>query len=361
MKLLITGGHISPALAVIDAIINSTDKKIDVIFVGRKFANSSEKNLTFEAQEINKRNIKFIDLQAGRIGESIKKLIIGFIKAFRIIKDERPEAVLTFGSYVGLPIAFAAWCLRIPVYAHEQTVRPGIANQLVGQFATEIFLAFPEAREYFKKEKTVVTGNPIRNQIFHVIDKPFQINKSSPVIYITGGSLGSHSVNVLIESIIGKLLEKYIIIHQVGNVEEFDDYSRISKLRDSLPAKLKQRYFIKQHFHTEEIGYVYSISDMVIGRSGANTFFELVALKKPAILIPLPWSAHGEQERHAEIFQDSGSGILFSQDDSHENLLSSVFHMMDNIHTYHDNFKNLEEYYKRDTVNIILKSYYSDK
>ena len=87
------------------------------------------------------------------------------------------------------------------------------------------------------------------------------------------------------------------------------------KYRKSLPKKLASRYFIREHILSDEIGYVYSIADLVVSRSGANTFFELIALKIPAVLIPLPWSANGEQQRHAELFQDSGAGILFDQDD----------------------------------------------
>lgn len=364
MKLLITGGHITPALAIIDEVLNKKHSDIDIIFVGRKHTSLSRKEISLEYQEIHSRKIRFIDLEAGRltrilslkIFKNLLKLPKGYVQAFKILRKEKPDIILTFGSYIGLPIAICGWLLSIPVYVHEQAVHPGLANQLIGQFASQIFVSFPESREFFDKKKTVVSGNPVRKQIFEVIKKPLSITKSLPVIYITGGSLGSHSINKLIKPILRSLLKHYFVIHQTGNVAEYHDYDTFKEIKHKLPADLRQRYFLKTHFLSDEIGYIYSVADLVIGRSGANTFFELVALHKPAIFIPLPWSANREQQKHAEIFRAAGTGEVFDQEGDSQNFLGMIINIVDNIHSYKENFKNLDELYKHNAVQIILKN-----
>ena len=214
MKLLITGGHVSPALAVVDSVLSDQKHNhIEIVFVGREFVNEKEKNVSMEAQEIKKRKIPFIHIEAARIGPifsrniflNIHRTLRGFAHAFQILGEAKPDVILTFGSYIGLPIAVAGKLRGVPVYVHEQTIRPGLATQFMGQFATEVFLAFADARAYFQQERTVITGNPLRKQIFGVMKKPFQLKENIPVIYITGGSLGSHSINALFEPILGNI------------------------------------------------------------------------------------------------------------------------------------------------------------
>jgi UDP-N-acetylglucosamine--N-acetylmuramyl-(pentapeptide) pyrophosphoryl-undecaprenol N-acetylglucosamine transferase len=364
MKLLITGGHITPALAIIDEVAADKKSDVEIVFVGRKHTSHSKREISLEYQEIHSRNIRFIDLEAGRmtrvlsfnILKNISKLPKSYLHAFSIIRKEKPDMILTFGSYIGLPIAICGWLLGVPVYVHEQTIHPGLSNQLIGQFATQIFVSFPESREYFNKKKTLVTGNPVRKQIFETLKKPFTINKTHPVIYITGGSLGSHSINALIKPILTSLLKRYIVIHQTGNVAQYKDYDTFKQLKHSLPVELRHRYFLKSHFLSDEIGYIYSQADLVIGRSGANTFFELVALHKPAIFIPLPWSANREQQKHAEMFRAAGTGEVFEQEGDSEKFLGMIVNIVDNIDSYKENFKNLDSLYKHNAVQLILKN-----
>lgn len=359
MKLLITGGHISPALACIDEI--SKKSNVEIVFVGRKYNNEREKTLSFEYDEITGRKIKFINITAGRLTRffslrNIRNAMnfpIGFMQAFSILKKEKPDVILTFGGYIGLPIAIVGHFLKIPVYIHEQTIYPGITNRILGKTANKIFISFEQSKKFFQDKNVIVSGNPIRNQVFKTIKKPFEIEENLPVIYVTGGSLGSHSINVHIDEIIPKLLENYIVIHQVGNVSEYNDYSRLVERRNELPARLQKRYFLRAHFQTEEVGYLYSIADLVICRSGANTFFELIALKKPAILIPLPWSAHNEQQKQAEIIAKAGAGEIFNQTGKSEDLFSLIKKIMNNKDEYIANFKKLETHYPKNAAEII--------
>ncbi|MCS6956782.1 MAG: UDP-N-acetylglucosamine--N-acetylmuramyl-(pentapeptide) pyrophosphoryl-undecaprenol N-acetylglucosamine transferase [Patescibacteria group bacterium] len=366
MKILITGGHLAPALAVIDKI-KKEKPDIKIIFVGRKYAIDKEKTESLEYKEIRKRKIKFINLKTGRLTRIFSfssflnffKFFLGFFSSFFIILKNRPDLILSFGSYLALPIVFWGYIFKIPVFTHEQTINPGLANKIIGLFAKKIFISFKEAEKFFTKNKVILTGNPIRQSIFKIQKKPFFIKKTAPVLYITGGSLGSHSINLHIKKILKNLLEKYIIIHQTGDTKEYHDYEDLLAIKNQLPENLKNKYFLARHFFEDEIGYVYSLSDLVIGRSGANTFFELIALEKPAVLIPLPWSAGKEQQRHAEIFVKSGCGEVFHQLESSDKLLRIIDKMIKNISFYQNNFKNLKTIYHQDASKKIIKEIFS--
>ncbi len=362
MKILITGGHLTPALAVIDEI-KKTKPEVEIVFVGRKYALDFEKTISLELKEVSQRNIRFINLNAGRLTRVISlqsifsflKIPIGFLQAFFIIVEQKPQLVLSFGGYLALPLVFWAWLFRIPCFTHEQTLNPGMANRIISRFAKKIFVAFEETKKYFPQEKTFVVGNPIRETVLKVVDKPFDIKKTKPVIYITGGSLGSHSINLHIKSILPDLLKKYIVIHQTGETKQYHDYEDLEKIKNQLPKKLKEQYFLKKHFFEKEIGYVYSLADLVISRCGANTFFELVALKKPAVLIPLPWSAGREQQLHAEILTKAGCAQIFHQVESSKKLLRLIDSMVKNLDFYKKNFSHLNLNYKKNAANTIVK------
>lgn len=349
-KIMITGGHVTPALAVIDRIL---EKKMPaaLIFVGRRYSNDDQNTETFEYKEITSRKIKFIHLQTGRYNRifsvstftSLLKIPLGFIRAFKILIQENPDVVLSFGGYIALPIAFVAKLLQKEVYTHEQTITPGLANRQIAAVSDKVFISFPESETFFPKNKVIFTGNPIRKNIFNVSKKIIE-KKNKPCIYVTGGSMGAHAVNVHIEKILSELLNDYIVIHQSGNVPEFDDYNRLITVRESLPPEQKKNYILQSHFTNEEIGSVYANTDVVIGRSGANTFFELVALKKPAIFIPLPWSANSEQENQAKIFKEYKTGEIFHQDGNSSDLLNLIHQVFKRIDDYSNNFTLLSKY-----------------
>lgn len=363
MKILITGGHLTPALAVIEEL-----KKIrntEIVFVGRKYALDFEKTLSFEYQSIKKLGIRFIELKTGRLTRIISwrsflnfiKFPLGFIYAFQILKKEKPDVILSFGGYLGLPVAIISWLMRISVYTHEQTIIPGLTNRVIGFFAKKIFISFEESKKYFPSGKIVLSGNPIRSSIFQIRKKPFIINKTKPVIYVTGGSLGSHSINVLIESIISRLLQDFIVIHQTGDTKEYQDFERLSLIKN-------KNYFLKKHFFDEEIGYIYSLTDLIISRAGANTVFEIIALKKPAILIPLPWSASNEQKAQAQFLKEKGvAEIFFQEEDKYgrsSHLYQLIIKMTNNLSKYKKNFDCLKDYYKKDANKIIINQILSE-
>ncbi|CAN5147157.1 undecaprenyldiphospho-muramoylpentapeptide beta-N-acetylglucosaminyltransferase [soil metagenome] len=359
-KLLITGGHVTPALAVVDALAQK-NIKCDVVFVGRKYVNNRETANSFEYNEVTKRNIPFIHLKAGRLTRvanmqsflSFLNIPAGVIAAYKIISYQKPDIVLTFGGYIGLPIAIAARLKGIPIYSHEQTIHPGIANRLISKMAKRIFVAFAESAKYFNKKRVIVSGNPIRAAVFSKGKAIFKI-PALPCIYITGGSLGAHSVNTHIERILPELLKKFVVIHQTGNVREFKDFERLAEFKSTLKSEIADRYFPQEHFLDDQIGWVYSVSDFVVGRSGANTFFELMALEKPAVFIPLPWSANDEQRRQAMIFKEKGLGEVFEQNRSSSELLSLIEKVNSNLSDYQNCFALIDQDYHTHAEDTII-------
>lgn len=355
-----TGGHLAPALGVMDEIAKTNE----IVFVGRKYSLDKEKTISLEYQEIKKRGVPFYHLSAGRFTRlatlrtliNLVKIPLGFLQAFKIIKKEKPDIILSFGGYISFPICVIGYLLKIPIFLHEQTIRPGFANRLTAVLAKKIFVAFPESINYFPSKKVIVSGNPVRKSILKIIAKPFAIYKNKPIIYVTGGSLGSHSLNSHLENILDELLSDYIVIQQTGNVKEYGDFARLDSKRDNLPDALKNNYFLKTHFFEDELGYIYSIADLVISRSGANTIFELIVWQKPSILIPLPWSANQEQLKHAQLMHNAGVAEIFKQSDDSKHLLKLIKKIFSQIDMYKNNFKNLNQLYRHNAASIIVKT-----
>lgn len=367
MKLLITGGHVTPALAVIDKLQKLKD--VEIVFVGRKYTLDREKTHSLEYQEVTGRNIRFIELKTGRLTRVIAlrslvnllKFIPGLFRSAQIIFQEKPQIILSFGGYLALPIAITGFLRGIPVYTHEQTIHPGLANKIISRFATKVFVAFEETEQYFDKKKTITTGNPVRDAVKKVIDPPFTVSPHRPVIYITGGSLGAHAINTHILAILEELLSTFTLIHQTGDVKQYSDYEKLTQARENLPESLQHNYFIAKNFFEDQIGYIYKVADIVISRAGANTFFELIALEKPAILIPLPWSGSGEQQKHAKIFKEYGLGEIFQQEMPSSDLLSLIKKVYTDRDTYVGNFTHLKKLIKEDAAQTIIDEIMGDQ
>lgn len=361
-KILICGGHPTPALAVVDEL-KRNHAEIDLIFVGRKYAIESERTLSYEFKGCTERNIQFRELQAGRLTRLITKSSIlnmlrvpfGFFQALIILLQENPTVVISFGGYIALPISFWSWILQKPVFTHEQTMKPGTANKLIGFFSQQIFVAFESVISYFPHSKTQWIGNPVRDVVFKQNPLTFELDETMPILYITGGSLGSHSINNHVFTLLPELLQKYTIIHQTGDVKEYGDYDQSIKLKREWKKTAPNRYVPLAHVSDADIGAVYEKAEFVIGRSGANTFFELIALQKPAICIPLPWSANGEQKAHADFFHQHMIGEVFDQKNESALLLKIINAMHKQIKTYKEAFNSLPLQLKDDATQTLVE------
>lgn len=359
MKIIITGGHITPAISVADKF---REKKHKVIVIGRKFGIDQDKGISMEYKLLTFSGYEFYNLEAGKFTRSltyqtiiqILKIPLGFLHSFILLLKLKPDAILSFGGYIALPVSIIGYILHIPIYTHEQVMCPGITNRIISFIAKKTFVTFSQSIEYFDHKRVLITGNPLRKQIFLTIKKIVSIpKKHKPILYITGGNLGAHTINNLIESILDTLKKTYIIIHQVGSVEKYNDFERLSKLQDD-------SYFVFKHILSDEIGYIFNISDLIITRSGANTIYELLALKKPSILIPLPISSFGEQITQAQYMEKNHFAYTFNQNKTGNELLTLIkkaFNTIAFLHTSLQNIKSLPLNADETIANYILKDY----
>lgn len=368
MKLLIVaggGGHFAPALAVIEKL----PKDVEVLVVGRKYVFEGDKTLSLEYQTATKLGIPFKPLTTGRLQRkftrytinSLLKIPVGLSQATAILTKFRPDVVLSFGGYVSVPVGLAAYILRIPVVVHEQTFEAGISNKLVAKFAKKICISWGESGKFFPKKKVVLTGNPLRKE-FEMGDlrtdkfKKEQAHVKEPTIYITGGSSGSHAINILVEGCVEKLLEKYNIIHQVGDSKQYSDFERLGRLRDSLPPEIRSAYQIVKFIEPSKVADFLSRSDLVVARSGMNTVTELIYFGKPSLLIPLPYGQHQEQLKNAEFIKKAGLSEIAEQNSlTSEKLYVLICQMFDNINKYTKNADSASRLIKTNAAENIIK------
>lgn len=330
MKIAVVGGHFSPALALIQAL----SKEDKVIFLGRKHALEGEDTLSFEYLICEKNNIPFFDIPASRFQRnliqfsprSLLKSPQGVLTAKKILQREKPDVIVSFGGYLSVPVAVAARILSIPVVIHEQTQGAGLANRFIGKFiADKICVTFESSKEYFPPQKVVVTGLPLRREIFEKGKAVIELSKEDKLLYVTGGSTGSHFINDLVSQKLISLLETFVIIHQTGDASEYKDFEKLSEFRKSLSDDLQKKYVVTKFVDTNEIGWILQNVSVVLSRSGINTVLELLELGVPALLIPLPHGQKGEQLENAKLFADRGLGkYLLQKDVTNENFLASL-------------------------------------
>lgn len=336
MRIVIIGGHFSPALSLIEQLAGN-----EIFVIGRKYTFEGDKTESYEYKVCAGRHITFIELRTGRLQRrfsthtvpSLLKTSYGYIQALLILRKIKPDIVVGFGGYVSLPVCFAARHLRIPILIHEQTQGAGLANRIIGRFATKVALSFEASRKYFSPKKIVMTGNPIRSEVFEIKEK-IKIDTTKPLLYVTGGSGGSHAINLLIGALLDKLLMHYSIIHQTGD-SSFNDYERLAEQKNRLPDMLKDRYVVQRFISLEEIGWVMKHANLIISRSGINTVSELLTLHKKSILIPLPHGQKNEQMANAQLAKNEGIAEILEQSEATpDKLLSLITYMMEHADNY---------------------------
>ncbi len=336
MKTLISGGHLTPALALMDYILNQAPLT-EIVFVGRAYNRETDLQPSQEIQEASLRQIKFIEMKAAKLGSKhplklLPQLFIfigSLFKALSIVVNQRPDVFVSFGGYLALPLAVAAWLLRVPVITHEQTRAVGVSNQLIAHLAERIAISFPSSAPYFPQHKTVLTGNLIRPQLL-APNPPqpswFSADQNLPLLYITGGSQGSEVINMTIKNILPQLTKDWQIIHQCGADSSQRSYlTELQQAKDQLPKSKKSRYVVKEWVTTEELSWIYQHTRLVVSRAGANTTYELIYFSIPAVLIPLPFAHHQEQDKNAHSLVETGGAILIPQKQlSGDILLESI-------------------------------------
>ena len=336
MKILFTGGHITPAIAVADEL-HARLPKAEIIFVGRATSLEGSGIDSEEARIVGERGFRFLPISPGRLTRALTILTVlgivripfGFFRAISIVLSERPDVIVSFGGYVALPIVIAGWMLGIPSLTHEQTMVPGLANRIIGRFAKKICVSFPQTARVFDQNKTVVSGLPIRRSLFAPAKKARFSIGTKPLIFFTGGSTGAQSLNRVIYSAVANLSKRYSIIHQTGRI----DFPKAPKIDDNVAiAYLDER----------DYAWVLNRAKLVVGRAGANTVGEIAILGKVAIFVPLPWSAGNEQYENARVLQEAGSAVILEQKNlSAETLVDTIEKTFSTIGEFQKNAASL--------------------
>jgi UDP-N-acetylglucosamine--N-acetylmuramyl-(pentapeptide) pyrophosphoryl-undecaprenol N-acetylglucosamine transferase len=335
-KILISGGHLTPALALID-YLKENKIESEITFLGRLYSQEINKQESQEKKEVERRNIKFVPFNAPRPNKNILgkipfliKLSFAYFKALFLMIKYHPQVFISFGGYLAVPIAIAAWSLGIKVITHEQTVTAGQANIIIGKFAKKIALSHKESAKHFPKQKIIVTGNPIRPDLVNAKPKrptwAKDLSSNKPTLLITGGNQGSYIINTTISQVLPKIIKTWNVIHACGNPTSKINYqAELNSIKDNLPAGHRKNYVIREWLTTPELAWVYNIADGAVSRSGANTVQELTFAQIPTIFIPLPFSKGNEQLLNAKTITEKGSGVLLEQKNLNaESLLKEI-------------------------------------
>lgn len=270
------------------------------------------------------------------------RVMKGFFEARKILKHIKPDVVFSKGGFVSVPVVRAAASLKIPCIIHESDMTPGLANKLCIPVSRKICCNFPETFDMLPPEKAVLTGSPIREELSTGNKEDglafCGFNHEKPVIMVMGGSQGAAAVNQAIRDALPKLLEKYQVVHLCGK-------DKMDNLLLTVPG-YKQFEYIK-----EEMKDLLAMADLVISRSGANAISEILALRKPNILIPLP-SGRGDQLLNADSYEAQGFSIVINEDDlTTKVLLQKVEELWQNKETY---VKTMSESKQRDAIGQIM-------
>lgn len=309
--ILITGGHLTPAIATIKQLLQLKSR---VTFVGRKYVNSNQTK-SHESVQIKKLGIQFIHFDAPKLHRKpvknnlyeIPKFIPSIKQARKIIRKTQPDAILTFGGYLALPIVLVSKYHHIPIITHEQTTKTGLANSIISNFATISAYSWPQNISQFPYQNRLaktkfLTGNPVRPEFISPQKQPAWLanHHNKPLIYITGGNQGARDINHYIYQHVQKLSSVYTIVHQYGHTPPLK----------SLQAK---SYYAKPWYEAAEAAWLMQNSDLVISRSGANTVTELLVTQSRSIQIPLPTSARKEQQINAQLLSQLGLAIILPE------------------------------------------------
>jgi len=325
-----SGGHVFPLVAVADALKESAlkqNKEVEIILLGEGgFFEDATKAGGFRCKKIF----------AGKFRRYLSlttlldffKMIAGFFQSFWHMFWIMPDIVFLKGGYASFFPALAAKFFFIPIFVHDSDSVSGSTNRLIGKWAKKVFVSFDSAKKYFSVEKVELVGNPSRKKLFAGNKDEalsfFKFSDSSPIVIISGGSQGAKKVNnVVINSII-QLIQNFQVIHQCGekNYNQIKQaIERIAKEQgDTIAEQIKNRYRLYAFLSEQELTMAYAVGDVFVSRAGAGSLFEISALGKPAIVIPIKKSAQNHQHFNAVEFSKFGGVVL-----EEENLITSVF------------------------------------
>lgn len=319
-----TAGHVTPNMALIPEL---TKEGFDIQYIGSY--EGIEKDLITGIQ------IPYHGISSGKLRRYFDpknftdpfKVLKGYAQASKLLKQLKPDIVFSKGGFVSVPVVLAAKRRHIPCIIHESDMTPGLANKLAIPSATKVCCNFPETIKYLPEGKAVLTGSPIRQELF--LGKKEQglafcgFTDKKPVILVIGGSLGSVAVNNAVRESLDRLLEHFQIIHLCG--------------KDKLDKTLQNRKgYVQFEYIKKELSDLFAATDLIISRAGANAICELLSLRKPNILIPLSAAAsRGDQILNAHSFEKQGYSYVIEEESlTEETLTKAVFDVYENRKSY---------------------------
>ncbi|AGT30633.1 UDP-diphospho-muramoylpentapeptide beta-N- acetylglucosaminyltransferase [Geobacillus genomosp. 3] len=268
----------------------------------------------------------------------------GGFQAYHLIRKEKPDVVFSKGGFVSVPVILGAWLNGVPSVIHESDLTPGLANKIAMPFATKICLTFPETKQHVSADKAVYVGAIVREELKHGSAaqgrQMCQFDGKKPVLLAMGGSLGSKKINDALRANLSTLLAEFDIIHICGkgNIDQ---------------SLVHQKGYKQFEYVNEELPHLLALADIVVSRAGANAIFELLALRKPMLLIPLSKAAsRGDQILNARSFENAGyAEVLMEEDLTNESLHTAIRRLYENKDRYQ---KNMEKTNTSDPLQTLL-------
>ncbi len=321
-----TGGHIYPALAIINKIKNM-EPNSEFLYIGTTDRMEHElipkKNIPYigiEMQGLNRKNIlKNISV--------LNKYINAKRKAKKIIKEFNPDVVIGVGGYITSPVLNAAHSLKYKTVIHEQNSYPGISNLSLAKKVDKILVSLPDTINYFPKEKTVYTGNPRSEEIILIKEakkSELQLTPTKKLVVIVMGSLGSATVNEKLLELVPKFSDKKYEVLLVTGENYYDDYKNIN-----VPKNVKIVPFLSNLIN------ILKVADLIISRAGATTIAEITAIGLPSILVPSPYVTNNHQLKNARELEKNGACLVLEEKDfNSDNILNLIDKILNNADFY---------------------------
>lgn len=350
-KIVLTGGgtagHVTPNIALIPKL---RELNYEIYYIGSY--EGIEKKLIADF------DIPYFGIATGKLRRYLDpknltdpfRVVKGYSEARKYLKGIQPDIIFSKGGFVSVPVVRAAASLDIPCIIHESDMTPGLANKLCIPVAEKICCNFPETIQMLPEGKAVLTGSPIReelakgNKIAALDMCKFTANK--PVIMVIGGSLGAEAINKTVRDALPKLLEDFQVVHICGK-------DKVDNLMLNIEG-YKQFEYVKA-----ELKDIFAMSDIVISRAGANSICELLALKKPNLLIPLSaHSSRGDQILNAKSFESQGFSLIIDEDYLTENLLVEKAHeLYFTRQTYIDSMSRSNQLNSINTITTLIEKH----
>lgn len=316
-----TGGHVYPGLAVLQAL--QARGPVDVLYVGGR--GSVEERLVARA------GLPFAKIPAGglhglapgRAAGNLVKLARGFFAALQLGRRRRPGALFVTGGYASVPVALAAWVLRVPILLYLPDVEPGLAVRFIARLATRIGVTGEDSRAFLPAHKVVVTGYPVRPEFAGIERRAARaalgLPDEGPVLLVFGGSTGARSIN----QAVGENLEELLTVADVVHISGERDWPWVATRADTLAASARGRYHPYPYLHDAAMGQALAAADLALCRSGASTLGELPYFGLPAVLVPYPY-AWRYQKVNADWLALRGAAVVLEDAQLKEGLLPTV-------------------------------------